>query len=70
MAHILLTGGSGFIGSHILVELIKSKHKITIIDSHINSSFENLEKIASIPEISHINKESRLDYIKGDLRDF
>ena len=29
---ILLTGGCGFIGSHICVELLKRKHEVVIID--------------------------------------
>ena len=30
---ILITGGAGYIGSHIVEELIKSKEKVFIIDN-------------------------------------
>ena len=29
---VLVTGGSGFIGSHIVDELVKKKYKVTILD--------------------------------------
>ena len=32
--NILVTGGSGFIGSHIVNSLIKKKYRVTILDLH------------------------------------
>ncbi|HHX61035.1 MAG TPA: UDP-glucose 4-epimerase GalE [Epulopiscium sp.] len=46
--NILVTGGLGFIGSHTVVELIKSKHKVIIADNLINSKIEVLEKLSNI----------------------
>src|SRR5690606_28330818 len=31
--HILITGGAGFIGSHLAEKLIHEKHQVTIIDN-------------------------------------
>lgn len=44
MFNLLLTGGNGFIGSNIILELIKNNniHKIIVIDNLSNSSFRNL----------------------------
>ncbi|NLJ18274.1 UDP-glucose 4-epimerase GalE [Globicatella sulfidifaciens] len=42
---ILVTGGLGFIGSHTVIELIKKKQDIIIIDNLINSKIEVLDKI-------------------------
>lgn len=42
---ILLTGGLGFIGSHVAVTLGKSEHEIIIIDNLSNSSINILSKI-------------------------
>ena len=43
---ILVTGGTGYIGSHTVVELIKAGHEVTIIDNLFNSKIEVLDKIA------------------------
>lgn len=46
--NILVTGGAGFIGSHTIVELLKGRHTVTVVDNFINSNksvLSNLEKI-------------------------
>lgn len=45
MKTCLVTGGLGFIGSHICVELLKSNYNIIIIDNLSNSKIEKLDKI-------------------------
>ena len=30
---ILITGGAGYIGSHVVEELVKKKHKVIILDN-------------------------------------
>ncbi|MBR3269996.1 UDP-glucose 4-epimerase GalE [Candidatus Saccharibacteria bacterium] len=47
--NILVTGGTGYIGSHVVVGLLKSSYNVTIVDSLINSKssvLENIEKLA------------------------
>ena len=68
MSHILLTGGTGFIGSHILIELLKNDYKVTILDSNINSSSDVIENVLSISEVKKTFKEKNLNFIKGDIR--
>ena len=46
--NILLTGGLGYIGSHIAIALLESKHEIFIIDNLSNSSIETLEIIKDL----------------------
>ncbi len=46
--NILVTGGLGFIGSHTVIELIKSNHQVVIVDNLINSKVEVLDKINEI----------------------
>lgn len=46
--NILVTGGLGFIGSHTVVELLKSGHKVVIVDNLANSKREVLDKIGKI----------------------
>ncbi|HKL83952.1 MAG TPA: UDP-glucose 4-epimerase GalE [Bacilli bacterium] len=45
---VLVTGGTGFIGSHTAVELIKSGHQVVLIDNLVNSKIEVLDKIKTI----------------------
>jgi UDP-glucose 4-epimerase len=49
MAHkILVTGGTGYIGSHTVVELQESGFDVIIVDNLSNSSIEVLDKIEMI----------------------
>ena len=48
MMKVLLTGGAGYIGSHIAVELLHQGYSVTIADNFSNSSPEVIEKIEKI----------------------
>lgn len=45
---ILVTGGTGFIGSHTCVELLEAGHEVVIIDNLYNSKKDVVDKIKSI----------------------
>ena len=45
---ILVSGGTGFIGSHTVVELLNSGHEVVIFDNLYNSKIEVLDKIKTI----------------------
>lgn len=45
---VLVTGGTGFIGSHTVVELIQAKHEVIIVDNLSNSKMDVLDKIKQI----------------------
>ncbi|MBR4461824.1 MAG: UDP-glucose 4-epimerase GalE [Erysipelotrichaceae bacterium] len=45
---ILVTGGTGFIGSNTCVELMKNGHEVIIVDNLYNSKIDVLEKIENI----------------------
>lgn len=45
---ILVTGGTGYIGSHVVVELLNQKYEVEILDNLINSKITVLDKIAKI----------------------
>jgi UDP-glucose 4-epimerase len=45
---VLVTGGTGFIGSHTCVELINAGHEVVIVDNLYNSSIDVLDKIETI----------------------
>ena len=48
---ILVTGGTGYIGSHTCVELINKKHEVVIVDNLYNSNINVLDKIEHITGI-------------------
>ena len=53
---ILVTGGTGYIGSHACVELLRAGHEVVIADNLSNSSITVLERIAHIagkPPVFH-----------------
>lgn len=45
---ILVTGGTGYIGSHTAVELIRAGHEVEILDNLLNSKIEVLDRIFEI----------------------
>ena len=45
---ILVTGGTGYIGSHTVVELMAAGHEVFIIDNLSNSKPAVLDRIARI----------------------
>lgn len=68
MNSILVTGGSGFIGSHTCLILLKHGFEIFVIDSFINSSSNSLKQILIILKKMKIDAEQRLHFFKGDLK--
>jgi nucleoside-diphosphate-sugar epimerase len=57
MAHYLVTGGAGFIGSHLSEELVRRGHRVRVADSLITGKRSNLDHIKGI------------DFLEGDLAD-
>ena len=46
--NVLVTGGAGYIGSHVCVELLQSGHDVVVIDDFSNSKPEALDAIHEI----------------------
>ena len=45
---ILVTGGTGYIGSHTVVELLNKNYDVVIVDNYVNSKPEVLSRIYKI----------------------
>jgi UDP-glucose 4-epimerase len=62
MSVIFVTGGSGYIGSHTVVELLNVGHEVIVYDNLSNSSKKSLERVFEIT-----GKE--ITFYEGDLTD-
>lgn len=60
--NILVTGGLGFVGSHVVVELIQHGYEVVILDNLSNSSISALDGICKI-----VGKTPK--FYLGDIRD-
>ena len=80
-AQILVTGGTGYIGSHTFVELIEQGYSVKIVDNLSNSKSEIIDGIARITrnkpklyksdlrnrdELDNIFKENNIDALKSE----
>lgn len=54
---ILVTGGAGFIGSHLVDELIARKHKVVIVDDLSTGKQENLHKLAKFYKTNIVDSQ-------------
>jgi nucleoside-diphosphate-sugar epimerase len=57
MSKYLVTGGAGFIGSHLTEELVRRGHSVRVADSLITGKRSNLDHIKGV------------DFLEGDLAD-
>src|SRR2546430_1031941 len=57
MPHYLVTGGAGFIGSHLVEELVRRGERVRIVDSLITGKRQNIAHLTSV------------EFIEGDLAD-
>lgn len=55
----LVTGGAGFIGSHIAAALVERGDRVRVLDNLITGRRENLSQIAD-----------KIEFIEGDIRDY
>lgn len=61
MAKVLITGGAGFIGSHLSEELLKRGEEVFVIDDLSTGSIENIEHLKNNPKFHYT-----IDTIKNE----
>ena len=69
--NIVITGGSGFVGSYLCEKLINDGHKIIVIDNLLTGSRENINDLLDNDNFSfiehdvqdHIEIEDKVDYV-------
>ncbi len=59
MSSFLVTGGAGFIGSHIVERLLDEGHSVRVLDNFCSGKMENINHLIG-----------KLDLVRGDLCDF
>ena len=59
---ILVTGGSGYIGSHTVLELLNAGIEVVVVDNLCNSSKKSLERVKELT-----GKEAK--FYEADIRD-
>lgn len=57
---VVVTGGAGFIGSHLVDRLVAEGHDTIVIDNLHRGRMENLEGVA---------RKHRFEFVPGDIRD-
>lgn len=62
MGKILVTGGSGYIGSHTVLELLNKNYDVVVVDNFSNSSYESIRRVQKIT-----GKE--VTFYQADIRD-
>ncbi|MCQ2081843.1 MAG: UDP-glucose 4-epimerase GalE [Lachnospiraceae bacterium] len=60
--NVLVTGGSGYIGSHTVIELIENGYDVVVLDNFSNSSPKCLERVEKI-----VGK--KIKFYEADIRD-
>jgi UDP-glucose 4-epimerase len=66
---ILITGGLGFIGSHVVAKVIEQGINVIVLDNLSNSDISVLDKIIKITKIKNNELDNKLKFIEGDIRD-
>lgn len=56
MAHILITGGAGFIGSHLATAMVEQGHRVSVFDNLSTGHIENLAHLGD-----------RVNFVEGDI---
>jgi dTDP-glucose 4,6-dehydratase len=65
---VLVTGGAGFLGSHLVDRLLSEGHSVIAMDNLITGSTDNIAHLAGNPDFQFIRHDvTNYIYIKGDL---
>jgi len=65
VSHVLVTGGAGFIGSHLTEELVARGHQVRVFDNFSSGKRRNLQSLTQQIEILQGDLRNRGDIVKA-----
>ena len=66
MKRYLITGGAGFIGSHLATGLVERGDAVRVLDSLVTGKRDNLAHL----EVGELGSGALVELVEGDIRDF
>ena len=57
---VLITGGAGFIGSHLSEEMLKGGHEVIVLDDLSTGRYDN---------VSHLLENKKFEFVEGNILD-
>jgi len=67
--NILVTGGAGFIGSHLCTTLISQGHKIICLDNLFTGSLNNISDLINHPNFEFVNHDIIEPYFRENIHE-
>jgi UDP-glucuronate decarboxylase len=62
---ILVTGGAGFVGCHLVKYLIQDGHSVVVVDNFSTGSIQNLNEVINSPNLTVVNRNVELPFYKN-----
>jgi len=62
MTNSVVTGGAGFLGSHLCERLLAEGHRVTCVDNLITGKLENIEQLSDNPDFEFIHHDVTLPF--------
>ena len=64
---ILVTGGAGFIGSHLCKRLLNEKHKVICLDNLFTGTLKNIEELENNNNFEFVNHDITKPYYRDNI---
>jgi nucleoside-diphosphate-sugar epimerase len=65
MAHVLVTGGAGFIGSHLVTGLVERGERVRVLDDLSSGQLDNLAHL----RVGPVGSGQPVEFLQGDVTD-
>jgi UDP-glucose 4-epimerase len=58
----LVTGGTDYIGSHTVLQLLETEYQVIVLDNLCNASSDSLKRVEALTG-------KKIKFVEGDIRD-